>query len=199
MLSAMPSSSPTNRRARFSKAIAKERCRKNTRGAGLEGVKALREFIEAGGTLITLNAASDFAIEQFGLPLRDVTEGLKRTEFYCPARSCASSWTRRIRIAKGMPRESIAWVEDSPVFEVGRDSYGGGASASSRATGQSGTPLLSGWLLGAREDKRKGRARRSQSRQGARLSFRLPPAVPRPVARHLPATLQRNCGPVKSG
>ena len=55
-----------------------------TGGLGREGVKALREFVEQGGTLVALNQASDFAVEQLGLPLRDVTEGLKRTEFYCP-------------------------------------------------------------------------------------------------------------------
>src|SRR2546421_5069034 len=43
-----------------------------TGGLGAEGVKALREFVEQGGTLIFLNRASDFAIEQFKLPVRDV-------------------------------------------------------------------------------------------------------------------------------
>src|SRR4029078_5364956 len=51
---------------------------------GEHGVKALREFVEAGGTLVCLNRASDFAIEQFKLPVRDVVDGLPRTEFYVP-------------------------------------------------------------------------------------------------------------------
>src|ERR1044072_572336 len=55
-----------------------------TGGLGKEGVKALREFVEQGGTLVTLNEASNFAIEQLELPVRDVTADLKRTEFYCP-------------------------------------------------------------------------------------------------------------------
>ena len=38
-----------------------------TGGLGEEGVRALREFVEAGGTLVCLNRASDFAIEQFKL------------------------------------------------------------------------------------------------------------------------------------
>ncbi|HEX8144363.1 MAG TPA: M14 metallopeptidase family protein, partial [Pyrinomonadaceae bacterium] len=49
-----------------------------TGGLGTEGVRALRQFVEAGGTLICLNEASDFAVEQLKLPLRDVTAGLKR-------------------------------------------------------------------------------------------------------------------------
>src|ERR1044072_9269860 len=54
-----------------------------TGGLGRGGVKALREFVEQGGTLVALNQASDFAIEQLNLPLRDVTAGLRRPEFYC--------------------------------------------------------------------------------------------------------------------
>ena len=53
-------------------------------------MKALRQFVEEGGTLVFLNRASDFAIEQFKLPLRNVVAGLPRLSFMCPARFCAS-------------------------------------------------------------------------------------------------------------
>ncbi|HEX3557993.1 MAG TPA: M14 metallopeptidase family protein [Pyrinomonadaceae bacterium] len=120
-----------------------------TGGLGREGVKALREFVEQGGTLVTLNDASDFAIEQFKLPLRDVTEGLKRTEFYCPGSILRTVLDTTHPVAAGMPRESIAWVEDSPVFEV---TNAKDANVSVRVVArypEAGTPLLSGWLLGA--------------------------------------------------
>ncbi|MDQ3920179.1 MAG: hypothetical protein M3348_17080, partial [Acidobacteriota bacterium] len=120
-----------------------------TGGLGKEGVKALREFVEQGGTLVALNQASDFAIEQLSLPLRDVTAGLKRTEFYCPGSILRTVLDTSQPVAAGMPRESIAWVEDSPVFEVtdAKDS-----NLSVRVVArypEAGTPLLSGWLLGA--------------------------------------------------
>jgi hypothetical protein len=127
-----------------------------TGGLGKEGVKALREFVEQGGTLVTLNQASDFAVEQFGLPLRDVTEGLKRTEFYCPGSILRTILDTTQPIAKGMPRESIAWVEDSPVFEVTSEKT---PNVSVRVVARypdAGTPLLSGWLLGA--EKIRGKA-----------------------------------------
>jgi hypothetical protein len=120
-----------------------------TGGLGKEGVKALREFVEQGGTLVTLNQASDFAVEQFGLPLRDVTAGLKRTEFYCPGSILRTILDTTQSVAKGMPRESIAWVEDSPVFEVMNEKT---PNVSVRVVARypdAGTPLLSGWLLGA--------------------------------------------------
>lgn len=120
-----------------------------TGGLGREGVKALREFVEQGGTLVTLNDASDFAIEQFGLPVRDLTEGLKRTEFYCPGSILRTVLDTTHPLAKGMPRESIAWVEDSPVFEIRGEKD---SNVSARVVARypdAGTPLLSGWLLGA--------------------------------------------------
>jgi hypothetical protein len=121
-----------------------------TGGLGKDGVKSLREFVEAGGTLVALNDASDFAIEQFGLPLRDVTEGLKRTEFYCPGSILRTILDTTHPVAKGMPRESIAWVEDSPVFEIKDEKdYAGGRVRVIARYPESGTPLLSGWLLGA--------------------------------------------------
>lgn len=127
-----------------------------TGGLGREGVKALREFVEQGGTLVTLNDASDFAIEQFGLPLRDVTESLKRTEFYCPGSILRTTLDTTHPLAKGMQRESIAWVEDSPVFEIKSDPLALVRVKIIARYPDSGTPLLSGWLLG--EEKIRGKA-----------------------------------------
>lgn len=124
-----------------------------TGGLGAEGVKALREFVEAGGTLVCLNRASDFAIEQFKLPVRDVVDGLPRTDFYVPGSILRIELDTNDRIAKGMPKESIAWAENSPVFEV----RAGSADAHVIAWyPKDSEPLLSGWLLGA--DRIKGKA-----------------------------------------
>jgi hypothetical protein len=120
-----------------------------TGGLGKEGVRALREFVEQGGTLVALNQASDFAIEQLGLPVRDVTAGLKRTEFYCPGSILRTVLDTTHPLAKGMPRESVAWVEDSPVFEIKSDPLALARVKVIARYPDSGTPLLSGWLLGA--------------------------------------------------
>jgi Zinc carboxypeptidase len=146
-----------------------------TGGLGEEGVKALREFVEAGGTLVFLNRASDFAIEQFKLPVRNVVDGLPRTDFYVPGSILRIELDTTDPIAKGMPKESIAWFENSPVFEVLNTGSGGALPALSakreqKAAGEAPAlpvkviawypkdrdPLLSGWLLGG--DRLKGRA-----------------------------------------
>ncbi|MGI8655009.1 MAG: M14 family metallopeptidase [Pyrinomonadaceae bacterium] len=126
-----------------------------TGGLGAEGVRSLREFVEAGGTLIALNRASDFAIEQFKLPVRDITEGLKRTEFYVPGSILRTELDTTHSIAKGMPKESIAWVEDSPVFEISDAKEAARVHVIARYPSNS-DPLLSGYLLGG--EKLKGKA-----------------------------------------
>ena len=126
-----------------------------TGGIGAEGVKSLREFAEQGGTLIFLNRASDFAIEQFKLPLRDITAGLKRTEFYVPGSILRIELDTSHPITRGMPKESIAWAEDSPVFEL---SDAKEAAAQARVIArypETSDPLLSGWLLGGERIKGK--------------------------------------------
>jgi hypothetical protein len=125
-----------------------------TGGLGAEGVKALREFVEQGGTLIFFNRASNFAIEQFKLPVRDVTNGLKRTEFYAPGSILRTELDTKHPIARGMARESIAWVESSPVFEIDEREA---ARVRVIARYPADTdPLLSGWLLGG--ERMRGKA-----------------------------------------
>lgn len=124
-----------------------------TGGLGAEGVKSLREFVEAGGTLITFNRASRFAISEFNLPVRDVTENLKRTEFYCPGSILRTELDTAHPLAANMPRDSIAWFENSPAFEVAPD------AANVRVIArypQNKNALLSGYLLG--EQTLRGRA-----------------------------------------
>lgn len=89
-----------------------------TGGVGKEGVENLRKFVEAGGTLVFLNRSSDFAIDQFNLPVRDVTRGLNRKHFYIPGSILRTELDLTHPIAKGMPKESIAWFENSPAFEI---------------------------------------------------------------------------------
>jgi hypothetical protein len=125
-----------------------------TGGLGEAGVKALREFAEAGGTLIFLNRASDFAIEQFKLPVRDITAGLKRTEFYVPGSILRVELDTSHPITRGMPKESIAWAEESPVFELTNEKEAARVRVIARYP-ETGDPLLSGWLLGGERIKGK--------------------------------------------
>ena len=141
-----------------------------TGGLGPAGVNALREFVEQGGTLVCLNRASSFAISQFKLPVRDVVEDVPEKEFFVPGSILLIELDRSHPITQGMPRESIAWVEDSPVFDVVGSGRGSGPTVREGSAGASPAiavriiarypedknALLSGWLLG--EKRIRGKA-----------------------------------------
>jgi hypothetical protein len=122
-----------------------------TGGIGAEGVANLRKFVEAGGTLVFLNRASNFAIEQFNLPVTDVTRGANRKDFYIPGSILRTELDTAHPIAKGMPQNSIAWFEDSPAFEIKTDPLAltNNFKIIARYPSNPKDILLSGWALGA--------------------------------------------------
>ncbi|MCB1024054.1 MAG: hypothetical protein KDB79_06685 [Acidobacteria bacterium] len=124
-----------------------------TGGVGVKGVANLRQFAEDGGTLVFLNRASDFAIKQFDLPVKDVTDGLDRKDFYIPGSILRTELDTAHPIAKGMPRESIAWFEESPAFDV---LEGSRVRVIAKYPEDAKDILLSGWALGA--DRIAGKA-----------------------------------------
>ena len=120
-------------------------------GVGKEGVENLRKFVENGGTLVFLNRSSQFAIEQFNLPVKDVTRGLNRKEFFIPGSILRTDLDTTHPIAKGMPQQSIAWFENSPAFEIQTDPLALTRNFRIIATYPKDPKqiLLSGWALGA--------------------------------------------------
>ena len=129
-----------------------------TGGVGKEGVENLKKFVREGGTLVFLNRASDFAIEQFDLPVRDVTKGVSEKDFYIPGSILRIELDTKHPIAKGMPEQSIAWFEDSPAFEIKTDPLALANNFRIIATYPKDPKdiLLSGWALGA--EKLAGKA-----------------------------------------
>jgi hypothetical protein len=129
-----------------------------TGGLGQEGVRSLRQFVINGGTLVCLNRASEFAVEQFKLPLVNVVKGLPRTQFYVPGSILRLEVDTAHPLAQGMPRESIAWAEESPVFEITSNPDNAVQTANAKVVAwypKDQDPLLSGWLLGGERIKGK--------------------------------------------
>jgi hypothetical protein len=119
-----------------------------TGGLGEPGAAALRAFVDAGGTLVALDAASSYAIDVLGLPLQDPLAGLDSKSFYCPGSILRTRVDTRQPLAHGLPESLPVWFEGSPAFETSRGTvvarYG------------DEEPLLSGYLLGG--ERLRGRA-----------------------------------------
>ena len=114
-------------------------------GIGDQGAASLKAFVNDGGTLIAFNDASEYAISTFDLPVKNVLDGVKNTDFYAPGSLLAITLNRAQTMTSRMTTMvPAAWFEDSPAFEI-TDATRAVAVASYPATGD---PLLSGWLLG---------------------------------------------------
>jgi hypothetical protein len=114
-------------------------------GLGTAGAAALSSFVENGGTLLAFNEASNYAIENLKLPVKNVLAGVRNTEFYAPGSILAVEIKRDSPIAAKMTATVPAiWFENGPAFEITDPS-----TATAVATYPAmGDPLLSGWLLG---------------------------------------------------
>ena len=102
-----------------------------------------------GGTLICFDASCELPIKQFNLPLRNVLEGLKSSEFYCPGSVLALEVERTQPLARGIGATADAYFINSSAFEA-TDS-----SVKVIARYARENVLRSGWLLG--EAKLKGK------------------------------------------
>jgi hypothetical protein len=114
-------------------------------GLGEAGVSGLKEFVEAGGTLVTFNRASTLPIANFGLPVVDVLADLERRDFYIPGSILRMELEPGHWLATGVPVRTVAWFERGLAFELAED-----AGDQVEIVGRYGSDglLLSGWLNG---------------------------------------------------
>jgi hypothetical protein len=115
-------------------------------GFGDEGVKALQDFVQAGGTLVTFADAGSLAIERFQLPVRDVVAGLPFKQFWSPGSTLRISVDTTNPLGYGMPSSALA------IFLAGSQAYevlpAGAQTVQTIAKFVDKDVLQSGWLLG---------------------------------------------------
>jgi hypothetical protein len=116
-------------------------------GLGDTGTAAIRAFVRAGGTLVCIDSSSEFAIEELGLPIRDVrpsgSEQRSGDAFYAPGSILAIEIDPTHPIGYGMPEETIAYYSNSPLLEVEEGARNVTVVARYPEAGQ----LLSGYAL----------------------------------------------------
>jgi hypothetical protein len=115
-------------------------------GVAARGIRALDEFVRGGGTLVCLNRSSQFAIDRLQLPVKNVTAGLKRQEFFASGSILHVATDAAHPVMAGMAKDASVFFDDSPVFEP-QDGFRGDVLARYQPKG---SPLLSGYLLGDR-------------------------------------------------
>ena len=148
-------------------------------GLGIEGAEMLRQFVVGGGTLVTLDSASELAVDLLSAPVTDVTRGLPPSEFFCPG-SVIKLELEADPLTYGVPRETAGFCAFNSAFDLlpaASAAAAGGPPATARIVARyarSGV-LLSGWLEGERVIAGKGAMVEITSGQGRAVLFAFRP------------------------
>ena len=109
-----------------------------------QDLQRLDQFVRGGGTLVCVSNASAFAIQQLRLPVRNVVAGLRTDEFFLRGSIVEVATDPSHPVMAGMPAKAAVFVDGSPVFEP-QEGFAGTILARYQ---ESGSPLLSGYLIG---------------------------------------------------
>jgi hypothetical protein len=129
-------------------------------GLGDAGVAALRTFVEAGGTLVCLDASGQLAIDALKLPVKNVVAGLPAEQFFCPGSLVKLDIDPAEPVGFGMLPQNAAFFAFSSAYDTA-------PGPNVRVVARYGAKevLMSGWLEG--EQVIAGRAAVLEARAGA--------------------------------
>lgn len=116
-------------------------------GIGAEGVTALKQFVQSGGTLVTFGEAGEFAIQKLEVPIRNVAANVPTKEFWSPGSTLWINVDHANPLAFGMPSQALAtFLQGNHAYEVVPTATN--EKVERIATFLDRDVLRSGWLLG---------------------------------------------------
>ena len=81
-----------------------------------EGADVLKKFVENGGTLLAFNAACDYVIENFNVPVRNALA--RATDFSVPGSLVRVSVNTDHPVTADMPKETAIYIDHAIAFET---------------------------------------------------------------------------------
>src|ERR1041385_1403607 len=88
------------------------------RGLGDRGYASLAKFVDDGGTLICFDGSWWGARSQWKLPLENVLQGVRSSDFYCPGSILRIDVDTANPIARTMSKDTDAYFINSSAFEL---------------------------------------------------------------------------------
>jgi hypothetical protein len=120
----------------------------DTAGIAESGASALKEFVNNGGTLICFDGSCEMVIRQFNLPIKNVLEGVRSSDFYCPGSIVSLELDAKSPLTATLPTMLPGYFINSSAFSTTDSNIRVVARYAKENV------LQSGWLLG--EDKLRG-------------------------------------------
>jgi hypothetical protein len=124
-------------------------------GIGPEGAKALKKFVEGGGTLVSFASSTAWVIGEFNIPVRNVLAKAKPNEFSVPGSLVAIEVNNELPLGWGMPAKSAAFIDAPIAFETALPAVDMERQVVARYPENGSKILLSGWIAGAAKLERR--------------------------------------------
>jgi hypothetical protein len=127
-------------------------------------IPQLRQFVEAGGTIVAIGSSAENLAAHFRLPVSDHlvenNAAIPRSKYFVPGSVLTAHVDTRHPVAAGMNERTDFFFDNSPVFSIAD-----GAPVVPIATFDTDTPLHSGWAWG--QKYLKGGVVAAEARVGA--------------------------------
>ena len=111
-------------------------------------IPQLRQFVDAGGTIVAIGSSASSIAAHFKLPVEDHLvengEALTRAKYFVPGSVLTAKVDTSHPVAAGMNERTDFFFDNSPVFKL----RAGDTSVRAIATFDTDTPLHSGWAWG---------------------------------------------------
>jgi Zinc carboxypeptidase len=115
-----------------------------------DGLKALKQFVEDGGTIVAIGSSTSGAVQLFNLPLvNHLVNGdgtpFSRTDYYVPGSLLRVALDARAPVTAGLPVQVDVFFDNDPVWKTAPTTGSGVRVVGSFADAH---PLHSGWAWG---------------------------------------------------
>ncbi len=125
-------------------------------GLGKEGMKALKEFVELGGTVVALSASSELLMDEWALPVRNtLTGGRSGEEFSCPGSILHMHFEATHPVGYGMAAEGYGFMDGRLAFQTSPATPQNRRAVIASYPDDARDILASGWIKGADKLERK--------------------------------------------
>jgi len=142
-------------------------------GIGKEGMEKLKEFVEQGGSLLCLGEATELALDELKLLVKNVLADVKQTEFVCPGSTLHVNVDPEHPLAWGVQGDLLIIFRNHPAFEVKpharNDEYAVVLSYPDSRI------MESGWLVGEERLARKAALVEARLGKGRAVLYGFPP------------------------
>lgn len=140
-------------------------------GIGRAGVQALRDFVEAGGTLITLASSGSLISDEFNLPVRNMLAGVDDSAFSVPGSLLRVTLAAEDPVNYGMPGEAAVFVDNAIAYQTSSSAPDTRRWAVATYPNAEPDILLSGWATGLDRLERREAAVRFTRGKGKVVMF----------------------------